>query len=1263
MVAVRYIGILCLFSLLSAVPASAAQQMAFVHEIGVTGDQSKQRQFNGPRALAVHEDRLYIADTDGHRVVVLDENGNTILAWGNKGNKPSQFRSPSGIAIDEQGRVYVADTGNNRVQVFEGDGKWLRSFGAKGDGPREFNAPSGIAVSKGLVYLADAGNGRVQVLTADGIFMTELATKIARSELKSPIGLAVDVQNRVYVLDAGKDLVRVFDPSGSQIMAFNVRSSMSGFDKPQGIAVDVRGNVYVADTGNFKIKKFDAQGSLVGSTGSAGDGPGQFYEAAGLAIDQEGKIWVADASKGTVQVFLAEHDDAPALTPASPLPAVAFIKEMHGSATALTFNDRAWGLLGDSLSTLGSYEGRTIGSRGSKPAFFKNPRGMAVDGQGNFWVADTGNDRLQKFSREGSLMHVIGMYGSGEGQFHSPSGIAVSPKGNLCIADTGNKRVQIFTARGIFIGSFGKKGKLAGQFNEIVDIAVDKAENLYVVDRGNDRIAKYDSGGSLLWEAGKSGTRDAEFTEPENILVSPDNEVYVLDAGNARVQVFDSDGKFLRKFGSKGSGPGDFQAPLGLAMEEGRFLYVGDRGNDRVQVFLLKYTPEVPKELSAQACANLVQLSWKGNTETYLEHYKIYRADSPTAGFTLIGMSTTPFYLDKNLQTSRSFHYQVSSQAQEGNESALSDFVSAVTPKLVPGVPKRVRVEAQEKQITISWLPNLEPFVNHYRVYRTKQVSAGFELLIETDKTIVTDGQLEDDTLYYYQITAVGKEGDESPASRVVFASTPKALPAAPLLSIVRIEMDEVFASVYPSYGSHPLGRVVIANNSNRPFQNVKVNFIITDYMDSPLMNEIAEIGANQRVEVLLKPLLNDAVLEVTENTPLRGEVEVTVNEGGVPRTMKRSVPLILFERHAMRWDRTATLGAFVTHMTPVVADFSSLLVQQYLNAYPTVSQSIVYARGIYDALGVLGLKYLVDPTSPFTEFSGSPSAVDYLQLPRDTLSRKSGDCDDLSVLFAACMESIGIGTAFIKVPGHLFVMFDTGVPEKDKITLGFPDELLVLHQGTAWIPVEMTMVGASFTRAWQKGAEEYRDWSAGKSMDIINVRKSWDEYMPVVLAKTDLSVKVKRDAIEAAYKDELETLGRRRLMNLSTGYRDMLKKNPRDINTLAQLGILFGENGFTSEALEQFQKMLALDKANALALNNIGNISYLQGRFDDARQAYEAALKASPGEPGIMVNLARTLLQTGKKEEAKKRFQDAAAIDPRVLRQYADLAVSLAVK
>ena len=97
-------------------------------------------------------------------------------------------------------------------------------------------------------------------------------------------------------------------------------------------------------------------------------------------------------------------------------------------------------------------------------------------------------------------------------------------------------------------------------------------------------------------------------------------------------------------------------------------------------------------------------------------------------------------------------------------------------------------------------------------------------------------------------------------------------------------------------------------------------------------------------------------------------------------------------------------------------------------------------------------------------------------------------------------------------------------------------------------------------------------------------------------------------------------------------------------------------------EALEQFQKMLALDKDNAIALNNIGNISFLQERLEDARQAYEASLRLAPGDTGIMVNLSRVLLREGKKEESKKLFQNAAALDPRVIRQNGDLAAGLGI-
>jgi len=109
-------------------------------------------------------------------------------------------------------------------------------------------------------------------------------------------------------------------------------------------------------------------------------------------------------------------------------------------------------------------------------------------------------------------------------------------------------------------------------------------------------------------------------------------------------------------------------------------LFVGDRGNSRVQAFLLKHTPAVPRDVTAQAKIKEVQISWKPGDESYLEHYRVFSRDSPTEEFKFIGATSAPFYLDKDLISNKAYHYRVSSQAREGNESPLSGFVSASRP-------------------------------------------------------------------------------------------------------------------------------------------------------------------------------------------------------------------------------------------------------------------------------------------------------------------------------------------------------------------------------------------------------------------------------------------------------------------------------------------------------------------------------------------------------------------------------------------------------
>jgi DNA-binding beta-propeller fold protein YncE len=297
----------------------------FIREIGNFDKNAKQHQLNAPRAIALAGEKIYIADTDAHRVLVFDLDGKTVLTWGSKGDKSGQFKHPAGIAIDEQGRVYVADTGNHRIQIFDAGGRMIRSFGAKGSSPREFNAPSGLFAQRGLLYVADTGNSRVQVLSTDGIFLRQIEVKAKKDEMTEPVAVAADVQNRIYVLDADANRVRIFDHGGEQLERFGSQGKgTAGFDNPQGLAVDNTGAIYIADTGNYKLKKFDQQGRLV-----------SLAQAKGPASSM--KPWVlrsvvttrcmCSTRKNTLQIFACERNKP---FPQHP-PAVAeFVKENRG---------------------------------------------------------------------------------------------------------------------------------------------------------------------------------------------------------------------------------------------------------------------------------------------------------------------------------------------------------------------------------------------------------------------------------------------------------------------------------------------------------------------------------------------------------------------------------------------------------------------------------------------------------------------------------------------------------------------------------------------------------------------------------------------------------------------------------------------------------------------------------------------------------------------------------------------------------------------
>ena len=677
---------------LAGAPGAFGQSLSFNTVAGYAGQGSTDGNhlnagFYNPSSVAADSDgNVYVADTANHTIRLITAGGVVSTLAGAAGVSGSangtggaaRFNQPQGIAVDSAGNVYVADTGNQTIRMIASGGVVSTLAGLAGvsgtnngtGGNARFYQPEGVAVdAAGNVYVADTWNHTIRQITSGGVVSTLAGlagvagtTNGAASGacFYQPQGVAVDSSGNVYVADTGNQTIRMITSGG-------VVSTLAGsagnygstdgtgpgalFYGPAGVAVDGLGFVYVADYFNQTIRRVTSAGvvsTLAGSVGNYGSADGthtaaRFWYPAGVAVrgTNTGTVYVADSGNGTIRSLVSVSGNWVSSTLAGS--ASTGSTEATGSAARfyspggmavdgsgnLYVADTQNGTIRKAavagpVGTLAGSAGKfgTTDGVGNKARFY-GPQGLAVDGAGTVYVADTINAAIRKITAGGVVSTLAGSPGTngcfnGTGNaasFYEPRGVAVDGDGTVYVADTWNHTIRKVTAAGVVTtlagvpggagctdGTGPNVGTNTARFNYPAAVALDRATNVYVADYFNHTVRKVTPAGVVstlaglpgVWGSADGMNSAARFYEPAGIVVDGGGNVYVLDSGNHTIRRLAPSGTNwvvstvagLATVSGLSDGTGSsvrFNYPAGLAVDGAGLLYVADTGNNTVR--------------------------------------------------------------------------------------------------------------------------------------------------------------------------------------------------------------------------------------------------------------------------------------------------------------------------------------------------------------------------------------------------------------------------------------------------------------------------------------------------------------------------------------------------------------------------------------------------------------------------------------------------------------------------------------------------------
>lgn len=535
--------------------------------------------FVNPQEVAVHPTTgdVYIAASG--EIYVLDSDGDFKFKFGGYGQGNGQFSNIGAMDFDTFGNLYVG-TGHTTyglpaIQIFDADGNFVSTFGITGTGADQISSARDLAVgSDGNIYVLET--------TKVKIFDTNAVRLLTISDGQVTWGrqLALDSDDNIYVTDLIKKGVIVYSNAGLAIRSFGSSGTGDGqFQNIAGIAIDNNDNIFVSDIGNQRIQVFSIEGTFLRKFASGGLVVSSIANVYAITIDINNSIYTASSANHKIQKFANDGSFVSVFGTGGSLPG-----QLLNAKDLKIANDGSIYVLES-----GFWNPRRVHifeSNGDvRSAFNINFRAssFALNSLGEIFITDEDSDIIHVYNSEGTLLRSKSGSGAGTGQLDGPSYIDIDSDGNVYVYESQNYRIQVFDKDFNYIRHFGSQGEGDNQFSNVQTIAVDN-DKVYVYDHGTYEVKVYNLLGNFLLKFGSNGNAGGKFYLCSGIDTDPYGNIYTIDYSHNYIQIFSSEGTFLRQYRNTTNGQGVGNARA-MALNANGDMHVISFVECRVQVY------------------------------------------------------------------------------------------------------------------------------------------------------------------------------------------------------------------------------------------------------------------------------------------------------------------------------------------------------------------------------------------------------------------------------------------------------------------------------------------------------------------------------------------------------------------------------------------------------------------------------------------------------------------------------------------------------